>query len=149
MVSGRSSHLRPRGLVALVLCGAAIGFTLPAIAKSFIQQERREPDVRLLPAPHVPRIETQSTQTGGAPTLGSTQPLKSTRRLKALTSAQLQRKTIKRSPHLITAPRVRRYLAPAPPASGAAPSPVTPTAKNAPKTSTKPATGGTPAPHER
>lgn len=58
-MTAKHSQLGWRIMTGLVLCGAAAGFTVPAIGSSLVQQEKREPAVRLLPAPRLPSSETQ------------------------------------------------------------------------------------------
>lgn len=112
MIRGRqpAPHLGLRGWLALALCGAAIGFFMPAMAKSLIQQEHRQANVRLLPAPLAHAIEATPAQPDPPSTLGNTQPLESSRPLKVLTPAQLERK-MAHPPlsHIVVSPHVRRY----------------------------------------
>lgn len=66
-MSSRYSQMGWRALTALAFCGAAVGFTVPAIGTSLARQERQQPAVRLLPAPHIPPSETQPEPTGTTP----------------------------------------------------------------------------------
>jgi hypothetical protein len=66
-MSGRQRQLGWRAMTGLAFCGAATGFTVPAIASSLVQQEKREPAVRLLPAPRLPSSETDPTPSVAIP----------------------------------------------------------------------------------
>jgi hypothetical protein len=58
-VVGTQSQIGWRALLTLACCGATAGFAVPAIVSSLVQQERRQPSVRLLRAPRLPSSETQ------------------------------------------------------------------------------------------
>jgi hypothetical protein len=64
-----SNYSQPgwRVLTSLAFCGAAAGFIVPAIGSSLVQQEKRQPAVRLLPAPRLPASETEPSLPGGRP----------------------------------------------------------------------------------
>ena len=87
-MSSSHSQVGWRALTALAFCGAAVGFTVPAIGTSLAQQEKQQPAVRLLPAPHIPPSETQPEPTGTTPlptTPVRIRPLRPTRAEQRLT----------------------------------------------------------------
>ncbi|MFI4990111.1 MAG: hypothetical protein ACHQHO_04245 [Solirubrobacterales bacterium] len=99
------SRISLRALLGLVLCGALAGYTLPALASSLIRQEKRQPDVRLLPTPPA-RVEQPSPepeQTDEATTPITIAPGK---RPKPLTRAQLKRKNPPPPARILAGPRL-------------------------------------------
>ncbi len=61
----RTAQLSWRALAGIGLCGAVVGFAIPAIASSLVRRERQQPNVRLLPAPKLPESEPQPSENGG------------------------------------------------------------------------------------
>jgi hypothetical protein len=144
MTRGKQPHLGPRAFLGLALCGAALGFTVPAIASSLIQQERRQPAVRLLPAPHLPRTPVQPTGTSAVPIPNATLPAEPTKQPRALTPAQLKQKNPPPRSRILPVPRVRHAPAPVatPSPSSSRPTTVAPTHKKGPNATTDPRTSG-------
>ncbi len=154
-MAGGRSRLGWRGLAGLAISGAAVGFTVPAIGSSLAQRERRQPAIRLLPAPRVPPSETQPSpsDTGPASSVPSlpVRPLGPSR-------AELQSlRREQRTHHIVAVPQKVEA-----PTSSDSPTPSTSSAppkatkkaalkeegskEKGPKATTGPVNGGTPAP---
>lgn len=102
--AGRS-RIGRRGLLGLTLAGAALGFVIPAAASSVVQQEGHQSNVRLLPAPHVPRSESQVPRVQ-IPTTGTAPLVLKPGHLKILTRKQLESKIGRAPSHLLAAPHI-------------------------------------------
>ncbi len=116
-MSNQRSQIGWRALTGLAFCGAALGFTVPAIGTSLAQQERQQPPVRLLPAPRIPPSEAQPESTGTTPL--PTVPAQ----VKPLRAIRAEQKMIRRlhESHVGIAPRVGAPAQTDVPAEGAHP----------------------------
>lgn len=128
-----------RALVGIGLCGAVVGFAIPAIASSLVRRERQQPKVRLLPAPKLPETEPQPS-----PTEGETSPAvpPATLRARRLGAGKARRSGLRQLERAQRAAAGERAVAPAPGSS-------TPPESSAPAQSDSPTTkrqGGTSSP---
>lgn len=141
------SRIGWRGLLALGCSGAVAGFTVPAIASSLIQQERRQPSVRLLRAPHLSTSETQIPQpeseiAPGARTTPSKTP-------QPLTLGQLEKRARRLSPIILTPHTITHQTSSTTltsPAAATAPASKTPTPKATTGPVSPPPSGKAPTP---
>lgn len=129
-----------------------MGFTVPAIGTSLAQQERQQPSVRLLPAPHIPPSETQTEPAGTTPLptapvrIRPLQPIRAEQKL----TQRLRESHVGMTSHVNGSPRAQAPPEAAPPKTEG-PTPTTPKegrpGGTQPKATTEPGkTGGTQAP---
>ena len=128
-----------RAMLALACSGTLVGFTVPAIATSLVQQEKQQPKVRLLRAPRIPSSETRPPQNESA-----ARPRSQT----GLTLSQLEQRARRTAPRIpsaranrqsLAAPHIARGTHQIPPAASAPAQPGSQTPKTT-STTTQPTT---------
>lgn len=100
---GAHAKIGWRALLALACSGALAGFAVPAIATSLVQQEKQQPNVRLLRAPRIPSSEARPPQSESA-----TPPEPQT----GLTLSQLEQRARRTTPRISSARANRQSIAP-------------------------------------
>lgn len=141
----KQSQIGWRALAALTCSGAAIGFAVPAIAILLVHQEEQQPAVRLLPAPRLPRSETQPPPTYTSATPSA--PPVPVPRPRGLTTHQLEQKARRAASRIQPLPTVKKESGPIAKETPPAPKPNSSEHKAAPSHTTPVGPeGGTSAP---